>query len=98
MFPNSGFQETDINKVWSDWTKWQMTMYFKDGVGVIKEQLTITDRSEYFLFRPVRWSTIGDVTLVEKEPMQSSPFNNNFKAILQRVFSKKEDTVVSKGN
>lgn len=62
-------------------------MYLKYGLEVLKEQLTILDTSEDFLFCPMQRFTRTDGTLIQMESMDSSDFHKSQKAIRQCVFS-----------
>lgn len=73
-------------------------MFLKNIVQVLKDKLTVTDLSDYFLFRTIGKSTRRDGTLVQKYSMHSSDFYNIYKVMPHRVSSKKYDKVLCNDN
>ena len=94
MFRNSGFKETPVDTTWSDGTSGRTTMYMRDPLDLLKEQISVLEDRDGFTFRPVPKPRRADGTTYQSTPMETDHFHDVYNSVRRRVFSTADAKVI----
>lgn len=98
MFHSSGFQQTSVDTTYPDGSVGQTTMYMRDPIDVLKQQISALEDRDAFTFRPVPKSRRSDGSTYQSTPMETSHFHDVYSSVRRRVFSTTDISVVWNDN
>lgn len=74
MFQNSGFEQLEIQTALYDGSRGRAPMYLRDTVQFLREQLSVLDNTENFIFRPVEKKLRADGAAFQCSSMKTAQF------------------------
>lgn len=91
-----GFEELEMRTTWSDDSRGRTPMYLRDLVQVLWEPISVLENTPDFIFSTVDKPLRTDGAAFRLSLMQTKRFQGISKSVQQRVFSCKDDNVISK--
>lgn len=67
--------------------------YLREPTAVLREQISVLDEDEYFIFLPVAKLLRVDDTAFKASPINTAHFSSIYRSICQKEFSCKDDKV-----
>lgn len=86
VFRNRGFYHIEVETEWSNMSSGRTTLYLKDTVNILGEQLYDSDKTVDFIFRTVYSKAREDGSAFQFSRMQTANFQDIYKYIITILF------------